>query len=267
MLFEEKKLTSESIDELLHCPIHSVEPYALMLAPVYVLMKLNEKLVSVKAPLDFFTEDELSKLTRYDTFYLPQFARFSARFQTAARLSRSILTSMEKEIHVVAPFEVSTELQTTLGPLWSKQEKVEPFFMAIFADELCNRLDPELLVKSRERAVVLHDLGLLLSGAFVFISLQIKFFTHSDISRIRTEIYSRTVEGETWESPKSEDEVLVRDLYRILGQQREISRELVDGIRQEWARKLSARLKRYADVRKRQNIQSPSIFGPEGFAA
>jgi len=43
MLFDEKRLQMESATQLIQCPIHTVEPFALMLAPVYVLMKLNQK--------------------------------------------------------------------------------------------------------------------------------------------------------------------------------------------------------------------------------
>ena len=51
--YETKKLQLESVDKLIQCPVHTIEPFALMLAPAYILMKLNQKLVSVKAPLDF----------------------------------------------------------------------------------------------------------------------------------------------------------------------------------------------------------------------
>jgi hypothetical protein len=106
MLFEDKKLHLESIDQLIQCPISSVEPYSLMLSPVYVLMKLNKKLVSVKAPLDFFTKDELNRLSSNEVFYLPKFANSSVRFQTAARLVHNVLTIRQKKFNA-APFEIS----------------------------------------------------------------------------------------------------------------------------------------------------------------
>ena len=73
MEFSKRKLPKEAAHQLRVCPIPSVQPYALMLSPVYVFMKANEKFVSVKAPLDFFTQEELSKLRMYDTFYMPDF--------------------------------------------------------------------------------------------------------------------------------------------------------------------------------------------------
>ena len=106
MLFEDKKLQLESVERLIQCPVHSIEPFALMLAPVYILMKLNLKLVSVKAPLDFFTEEELQRLKSHEVFYLPKFVKSSVRFQTAARLIRKIITIQQYELSS-APFEIS----------------------------------------------------------------------------------------------------------------------------------------------------------------
>ncbi len=91
MLFDEKKLTVEAMPDLLQCPVSSVEPYAPMLAPIYVYMKLNEKLVSVKAPLDFFVPDELNSLKRYEVFYIPKFVQSTSRFQTAAKVVKNLI--------------------------------------------------------------------------------------------------------------------------------------------------------------------------------
>ena len=267
MLFEENKLASDSVEDLLRCPIHSVKPYALMLAPVYVFMKLNHKLVYVKAPLDFFTPDELTRLTRYETFFLPQFVKVSARFQTAARITRNILMSAGAKGYAPAPFEISKEVHHVLYPLWGKNEKIEPFFMTIFSDELCGPLEPALLEEARENAIVLHNLGLILSGSFVFLSLHVKSFTHFEISKLRTEIYVRTVRGETWDRPQSEDEVMIQKLYQLVQISREVNCNLLLETAQEWGQKISARLKLYSTTKNVNSEPSPSIFGPEGFAA
>ena len=55
MDFSRKKLPPDAAEKMRNCPIHSVQPYALMIAPAYVYMKVNKKFVAVKAPLDFFT--------------------------------------------------------------------------------------------------------------------------------------------------------------------------------------------------------------------
>jgi len=69
MDFRQRKLPKEAAINLRISPIASVKPYALMIAPVYVFMRVNEKFVSVKAPLDFFTPEELERLKSFESFF------------------------------------------------------------------------------------------------------------------------------------------------------------------------------------------------------
>lgn len=266
MLFEDKKLQLESVDQLIQCPIYSVEPFALMLAPVYVLMKLNQKLVSVKAPLDFFTADEIQKLKTYEVFYMPKFVRSSVRFQTAARLVKKLLVLQQRELSS-APFEISKESFGALSSLWGKQIQVEPFFMAIFTDEFCNPLNQEKMLWARENAVAHHDHGLLLSGALVFVALHLGWFDLEFLNAQRAMIYERTVQGEDWGSPTSEIEAIVKDLHQLLQVEPSLNLENLKSLNSEWARKLAARLRFLRGKNSNFTYESASIFGEEGFAA
>jgi hypothetical protein len=67
MEFSRKKLGQEAIRELRVCSIASVQPYALMLSPVYAYLPQNAKFVAIKAPLDFFTPEELARNPRSHT--------------------------------------------------------------------------------------------------------------------------------------------------------------------------------------------------------
>lgn len=266
MLFEDKKLQLESIENLIQCPVHSIEPFALMLAPIYILMKLNQKLVSVKAPLDFFTEDELRKLKNHEVFYLPKFIKSSVRFQTAARLVKKILTVQQSELSAT-PFEISKETFRCLSELWGKQIQIEPFFMAIFADELCEALDQEKMLWARENTVINHDHGLLLSGALVFVALHLGWFDLNILNEIRKSIYERTVHGENWEKPTNEIEAIVGDLDKILRTEKYLNLTILRSTSKEWSAKLASRLCHLKNKNTNFSYESATIFGEEGFAA
>lgn len=266
MLFDDKKLSTHSIEDLIQCPVHTVEPYSLMLAPVYVLMTRNQKLVSVKAPLDFFLPEEIEKLKRYETFYISKSVTLSVQFQTAARLIKNILCT-EVEGLKPASFELSHEVFSVMAPLWGKELQTEPFFMAVFAHELCEPLTPDQIVWAREQAVVKHDLGLMLSGAFVFMATHLGWYDYRALTDARNDIYMRTVTGEEWDNPQNEFELIVQGLSVLLNQDRSISCKSLDERGDEWSRKIASRIKHFVRTRGTPKQSSPSIYGEEGFAA
>jgi hypothetical protein len=266
MLFEDKKLQLESVEDMIRCPVVSVEAFALMLSPVYVLMKLNKKLVSVKAPLDFFTEEELSRLKSHEVFYLPKFALSSVRFQTAGRLVKNILTIKNHNEHP-APYEQSREIFNVLGPLWGKQIQLEPFFLCVLAEELCEPLDSEMMLWARENALVKHDLALLISGTLVFIALNLGWFNLKQLSEVRKEIYEKTVQGEDWSYPQTELESIVSDVYRILDFSPSLNIETLRSCNRDWSQKILSRLEYLMKVNPNMKYESVTIYGEEGFAA
>jgi hypothetical protein len=243
MLFEAKKLEVESADELLQCSISTVKPYALMLAPVYVFMKRNEKFVSVKGPLDFFTPEELAAFASYGCFHLPKTVAELTAFQTAAKLAREMLKEAAAPFPP-APFELSDELIKVLAPIWGKNIEISPFCSSIFSDELCGTLDPQELLYGRDTAIVRHDLGLLLSGLLVFILAHSGAYDLDQLRKIRSETYSRTVRGEDWNSPFYEWEAVNRDLIRWLELRLNLNESEIRKFRSEWSFKLLGRLKR-----------------------
>lgn len=269
MLFDDKKLTPEAIDDLLQCSIESVAPYTLMLAPVYVFMKLNKKFISVKAPLDFFLPEELERLKEYEVFYMPKFVRHSARFQTAARLVKNLLLSEAKNKNAldITPYEISNESLKVMATLWGKEMQIEPFFMGVFTHELCRPLNRETIVWAREQAVVRHDLGLLLSGAFVFLVIHLGVFDYETLNRLRDEIYEKTVAGEEWKTPKNIYDSIASSIDRYMLVNHAFHMVGLSQIQQEWSQKLLSRLKRIQDDFSRYSQKSPTIFGEDGFVA
>jgi hypothetical protein len=267
MLFDEKKIDIVSIDQLVQIPIDSVKPFTLMLSPIYVLMKRNQKLVAVKAPLDFFTPEELNTLRVYGRFFAPQFVNAASRFRTSAKLVRSLLRPNSVNVLPPAPYEISNEVMQTLGSLWGKDYRIESFFAAIFTDELCGSLDPERMLQARETAVEKHDQGILLSGMLVFVLIHLGWFDFDLLRELRIETYNRTIAGETWSDPKHLWESINSDLMVHVLENIPLDRESMQLTNSEWARKVLGRLKRLEKIPSLKKYDSLTIFGPGGFAA
>ncbi len=269
MVFDEKKLEVGSIDDLFQCRIETVEPYALMLAPVYVYMKLNEKLVSVKAPLDFFTPEELDRLKRYEVFYIPKFIQSATRFQTSAKIVLGIAQAAQQSSSLApAPFEISNEVIQVVAPLWGANIRVESFFSAVFADELCGPLDSILMIHAREKTVERHDAGILLSGLLTFILVHLGWADPINLQQVRKQAYLDVVHhDEYWTSPRNEWEVVARDLRALLVRQNYINMISLASIQSDWSQKLLGRLQRVQGIRSVRNYASLSIYDEGGFAS
>jgi hypothetical protein len=218
-----------------------------MLSPVYVFMKRNQKFVSVKAPLDFFTSEELSSLERHEEFFLPKSISDVSCFQTSARVARGILNA-SKIPFPPAPYEVSNELFKAIAPVWGKNISVSPFCTAIFTDELCGNLEPGELLLGRESAIVKHDLGLLLSGLLIFILLHLGWHDLASLTKIRAEVYSRTIRGEEWNLPTNHWEMVSSDLLRMLDLRQDLGLEALRECSAQWAFELGGRIKRIRET-------------------
>ena len=264
---ENDNVRSFSQKDLFECRISTVAPFALMLSPVYVYMKLNEKMVSVKAPLDFFTPEELVQLSRYEVFYIPKAIRAGSRFQTAAKLVRNLLSgSLHRDAFLPSTFELSNEVLFSLVPLWGRQLSVDAFFCAVFTDELCGSLRPEKLLEARETEVVRHESGILLSSLVVFVLLHLGYLDLRLLCEIRKTIYEGIVDlDETFEEPKFEWSVVARDLRKVLEQQSVFSIESLAGSQCDWVLKFRSRIDR---IKRVPNLTIyPSLFVTESEAS
>ncbi|MBU6154448.1 MAG: hypothetical protein KGP28_09125 [Bdellovibrionales bacterium] len=259
MLFEAKKLELDSAEDLYQCRVSSVKPFALMLSPVYVFMKRNQKFVSVKAPLDFFTPDELSSLGRYEEFFLPKIISEVSCFQTSARVVRGIL-KMSRKSFPPSPFEVSNEIIKVTGASWGRDLRVSSFCAAIFADELCGHLESAELLLGRESAVVKHDLGLLLSGMLIFTLVHLGWHDLEVLKKMRAEVYSRTIRGEEWSSPSSQWEMVTSDLLRMMDLRLDLGLRALREFSSQWSFELGGRLKRLQESGRTYNERGEDRF-------
>ncbi len=264
MNFKDRTIELSEIESLYPCRVDTVNPYALMIAPVYVLMRRNEKLVCVKAPLDFFTGDELESLKRYEVIYVPVSVKEVGRFQTAARLHRSFIEPVN-EGATRAPFEISHQVMRATAPLWGSGLCVEAFFASIYADELCGPLPAERLMQGRETAIVRHEEGILLGGALTFVLVQLGWHSLFTLKWIREQVYLRTVEGEDWQSPETDWETVVRDLKRAFVGESVLSIPVLNSIEGDWARRLASRIKKLGENSVTQKYESLSLNRTGGF--
>jgi hypothetical protein len=264
MNFKDRTLELSQIQNLYPCRIETMSPHTLMIAPVYVLMRRNEKLVCVKAPLDFFLPEELEALRRHEVVYFPVAIKEVGRFQTAARLHRSFLEPRSGEA-TRAPFEISRQIMGAMAPLWGAGLRVEAFFTAIYADELCGPLPEEALVLGRETAIVRHEQGILLGGALVFALIQLGWHSLFHLKLIREQVYRRTIEGEAWECADSDWESILRDLRGSFQADSAFSLSMLQSIEGDWARRLAGRVRKVGDGMVARKYESLSMSRSGGF--
>lgn len=199
MNFRPAKLPKEAAINLRISPIASVKPYSLMLAPVYVFMRLNQKFVAVKGPLDFFTPEELERLMPFESFFLPEFVDAALPFRQIARNVRR-LVGWEPEYRgeqqlPPAPYEVSDAVLRMIGPLWGVGLTIEPFFAAVFANELCDLLPPEKLRLARDQDVIGYERAILRSGWAVFLALHLGYCDLPFLNRLQQRVFDASFTG------------------------------------------------------------------------
>lgn len=271
MEFARRKLPREEATQLKSFPISDVEPYRLMLAPVYVFMRRNEKFVSVKAPLDFFTSEELERMKSFELFYHPPFADSLVAFTRTGRRIRAVLSQQDPP----PPYEVSDQVIRALGPLWgveADQLTLEPFFAVAVVLELCDPLPKELLLQARERDVELFERGVFLSGLSVFAALHLGYCDLVYLNRLFEGAFRATLNAPIGsEHPLAAGSEgarilqLARSLYGEAG-----AKDLREGMLRSrpdsFAQKFLARLQRVKDKLVDRTAPVVSIFGSKGFA-
>lgn len=291
MEFNHPKLPKEAASKLRICPIHTVKPYALMLAPVYVFMRRNEKFVAVKSPLDFFTTKELQRLAPLESFFFPEFVDSVLPFRSAARAVRALLSwqphagfspkgelSIENSPLPPAPYELSDAILRIIGPLWGRRAAsasapadlaIEPFFISVFANELCDPLPPDVLVSSRDRSLIDFERALFESGWAVFFALHLGYSDLAFLNELRIRILERSVNGTpVGQNDNGElDEIIAlaseslaaKGLHALSGTYFSARPERV-------SQKLASRMKRIATEFIGSSTDFATIFGEKGFA-
>lgn len=284
MDFVHRKLPQSAALNLRMCPISTVVPYALLFSPVYIYLRRNLKYVSIKAPLDFFEPHELERWKVLDVFYLPKFVDRTAPFRAAARavyglmqweprIVRDLRASDARGYPKVAlpasPYELSDAIIRTIGPLWGFGKIIEPFFISVFANELCEILPAEDLKLVRNLDYSLYELAIFRASYAVFLGLHLGYSELGFLNRLRHRVFLKTIRstketGEGGAHPETRELIgLVEELISDPNQ-KVIEGGLFDDRPGTVAKKISDRLKRVASQFIRQNQPVATIHGPGG---
>lgn len=176
MKFVRRKLSKAAADTLRRCPIAGIEPYSLMLGPVYIFMKLNGKFISVKEPLDFFEPEELEKLSHYENFYFEKFIDQAIAFREVGRALRRLLmwrsessslsktsspavslVDVAKNENTLPSYMTGDAILRLITPLFGDHSQIEPYFLTLFVDEFCGPLNAIDLKTRRDEDVETYE--------------------------------------------------------------------------------------------------------------
>jgi|GEM_PF-974557 len=269
--FTARKLPKEAAENMRSCSIHSVQPYALMLAPTYVFLRANQKFVAIKEPLDFFTPDELKKVALMASFFFPEFVDQALPFRDRAKTVRSILQwkSGATTTQPLPPssFEVSDSILKLVAPLWSQDLTIEPFFVVIFISELCDLIPETDLLSVRDQSLELFDKALTVSAWATFLAIHLGYCELSFLTAFRTEVFQE-VAGITALNFRTTDldeiKVIARDTS-ISTDADFFSIDTFTGRDERAASKILARLKRIQERLIVRSAAVVSIHGQKGF--
>lgn len=270
MDFAHKKLPAEAAQNLRNIPIREIAPYALLLAPVYAFLKQNAKFIAIKAPLDFFTPEELEKISSMGSVFVTSAIDLAQPFQNAAARARAVLSVQPQDETKLppSPYELSDALLKIIGPLWGTGPVIEPYFVAVFVNSFCDELPGELLTQARELDVKLYEKALFRSSWAVFLALHLGYCDLAFLNRLRRQVFEQTLENVTRISPVVRETDALFNLVTGIVENSETRVRAgdhfnagTDPLRQ----KLASRMVRVKEHFIRKDQPVPTIYGPEGF--
>ncbi len=285
MEFSVKKMTRETATKLRRCPVESISPYALMICPVYVWFNRNKKFLAVKAPLDFFTPEELARYRERQNFFMPEFVDQVVPFQSAGQSVKAVLSWVPKgevrsgvgegelypEVPLpITPYEASDAILRILGPLWTPGLTMEPFFLAALVGEICAPIPGELLQIARDRSIDGMETAILQSSFVVLMALlmgrvhlpyliALRNGTFAQVSQGRAKLLFEASGDETLEMLQLAQESLPHPRVQTL------SGAFFRDRPERVAHKITDRLIRIEKELVKETTKVASIFGPKGF--
>jgi len=281
MDFTERKLQKSAAADLKRISLESLRPFTPMFAPVYVFMKRNEKFLGIKSPLDFFSPPDLDKVRPFDAVYVPRaFSDLVAGYQDAGRRVKTLMFEKPEEIARgkqdstypevklgQSSFELSDAVIRVLGPIWGKKLSLEPFFIAAFVEDFCERIPEEFLLQARDTNIELYELGLLRAGVAVFLAIQLGFCNKRFLDEFRWQVFQRFALGKSTAhhaTDLSEIEDMTISLVRD-SMEKQVDALQISALSGLTAAKVAARFKRIESQFAKNSPFVGSIYGPEGF--
>lgn len=289
MEFSKRKLSNEMMESLYKVKIDTVQPFALMVGPVYVYLKENSKFVSVKAPLDFFIPRELERLKSYEHFYFTSFMDSMLPIREIAHSVKAILEQeKEEELEKDSPsevvlspptFEISNAILKTMSNLWQKYPKknpgIEPFLVNVFVNELCEPIPSDILLDCRERNIEGFEKALFHSSWVIFLALHLGYSDLDFLNQLRMNVFNIVSDL----SPSGINRYLSK--MKELGETSELIKVTSECLRENYlepvkgsffkkraekvSQKMFDRLKRIKKEFLHSRVTPLSIYGEQGF--
>ena len=268
MDFEPKKLPKQAAMQLRNCPVNSIEPYTLLIGPAYVYFRRNEKFLAVKSPLDFFLPAELEKLNSVGSLFFPKFVDRALHYRDAGRTLRGMLEwepGSTKVTQLMSPFELNDAVFRVLGPVWSMGPSIEPFFVSVLVNELCDHFEPEVLTMARDSNLRAFEHSVLCAALAVFIALHLGYSELNHLNRLYRAAFDDAFRSSAPESPKDESEELYLLAQRILDRTNPVLEpSVIDTIPLRVAAKFMSKMERVQTLFGSAARPMPSIHGPGG---
>ncbi len=297
MEFREKKIPYSRGQSFKKVTLKTVQPHVILFAPAYVLMKKDQFYVGVKGPLDFFTPEDLTRLSGYEFLHFSRFIFSIGLVRDAARAVQNLLKRSDVVTHRAhAPVfrdaalgasdaEISSQVLRVLTQLWLNHPEegvqTEAFFVCAFVDELLGGLSPTILTKIRAYGVDFLERVLVLSSLSVFMMIHLGYLNLAYLNRLRiAAVFALLDEAQNRTRPllreKSgsmvgfgveAEQVFQFVCTRFEGLAGEMIRARVIATDTEsLTKKFSSRLPEILNGMKNRKSGNLSIFGEDGFA-
>lgn len=208
MRFRDPKLHLSEESNLRKVERSYFKPYVVLVSPVYVKLSLNEKFVAIKAPLQFFTEEELKNWASHEYFYMPGFVDQVALYQSAGVSVRKLLSIHEtvdlkvfkegkihnQKIQITSSSVVqNNETLKLLAPLWGTSISIEPFFASFCGNEVCDAFQGETLLRAENVSVENFELSFVRANSAVFFALHLGWRNIADLTKFRDWVFLKSI--------------------------------------------------------------------------
>jgi hypothetical protein len=291
MRIRETRLPLSQVASLQELSIQSVESFRPLMVPVYLLLEKNQKLISIKAPFDFFTPEEFNKFGNHNKLYLSPFVEDVTPFVEAAFEIRQALEWSETgATGALGPtsYEISDSVLRILAKLWaekpwvasdlqvaedpnskSKHIGIESFFLAAFANRFCDPLPAEWIQEAHASDVELYEQALLKSGAMIFFALHLGYLDFAVLNRIYRYVFAKATGivgdgGPVFISKELQELQGWIDTIITTSDIQVISSDLFLVGKNRASQKLQSRLFRIRHELMNPESKAPSVYGEKG---
>lgn len=268
MDFSVRKWPREAASDLIQIPWKAVCVYQPVFTPIYVFLQRNEKFVSIKAPLDFFTDEDITKLQSFKALYTTPFISLVQPYMSEARRVRRILDFQKEHSDIgPAPYELSDSILRIIGPLWFDGPKLEPYFITVFSQTLCAAIPKELLIDLKNMSVELYDIALQRAALAVFFALHLGVCDLPFLNSLQNEIMAAQLSGSDTLAKNSIWSELSILCAKLITQPNAPAIELsmIRQMNTVFSRRLADRLERVQSELIKEGALVTSIFGEKGF--